>query len=294
MKIVLSRKGFDSSAGGRPSPILPDGTIVSLPIPDEDSPIKYGDIASPSADFANLGNIVAQLTNGRLDASSGAHLDPDIDARALLRDAGWRPIFGQCNQSQTQLENCGVGVGDLFLYFGWYRETVFSQGRLRYRAGAHDVHVLFGWLFVGDVIRLGASPQADPAWAAYHPHFHGIRNSNNTLYVAVDRFPSTDIRGGGVFRSYAAERTLTAANASRSLWHLPAWFDPARCAEPLSYHGDRARWTLERDRVLLRSAGRGQEFVCDTAVYPEAVEWARSLIVGGALDDGARIRSLAS
>jgi len=34
MKIILSRKGFDSSYGGCPSPILPDGTLLSLPIPE--------------------------------------------------------------------------------------------------------------------------------------------------------------------------------------------------------------------------------------------------------------------
>ena len=33
MKVILSRKGFDSSNGGIPSPILPDGTLLSFPIP---------------------------------------------------------------------------------------------------------------------------------------------------------------------------------------------------------------------------------------------------------------------
>ncbi|MBK6960624.1 MAG: hypothetical protein IPH23_05180 [Gammaproteobacteria bacterium] len=28
----LQQKGFDSSSGGKPSPILPDGRMVSLPI----------------------------------------------------------------------------------------------------------------------------------------------------------------------------------------------------------------------------------------------------------------------
>ncbi|WP_454862743.1 Nmad3 family putative nucleotide modification protein [Pseudomonas hormoni] len=30
MQIILSRKGFDSAAGGCPSPILPDGRLFSL------------------------------------------------------------------------------------------------------------------------------------------------------------------------------------------------------------------------------------------------------------------------
>lgn len=32
-KIILSRKGFDSKYGGIPSPILPDGAMLSFPIP---------------------------------------------------------------------------------------------------------------------------------------------------------------------------------------------------------------------------------------------------------------------
>ena len=35
MKVILSRKGFDSQYGGMPSPILPDGTLLSLPIPSK-------------------------------------------------------------------------------------------------------------------------------------------------------------------------------------------------------------------------------------------------------------------
>jgi len=46
VKIILSRKGFDSAAGGVPSPILPDGSLVSLPIPDKASKIAYQDIAA--------------------------------------------------------------------------------------------------------------------------------------------------------------------------------------------------------------------------------------------------------
>ena len=33
MKIILSRKGFDSANGGAASPLFDDGSAVSLPIP---------------------------------------------------------------------------------------------------------------------------------------------------------------------------------------------------------------------------------------------------------------------
>ena len=34
MKVILSRKGMDNETGLMASPILPDGTLLSLPIPD--------------------------------------------------------------------------------------------------------------------------------------------------------------------------------------------------------------------------------------------------------------------
>ena len=44
MKVVLSRKGFDSSFGGYPNLILPNNEIVMLPIPSIDDTYKYSDI----------------------------------------------------------------------------------------------------------------------------------------------------------------------------------------------------------------------------------------------------------
>lgn len=59
MKLILSRKGFDSSAGGKPSPIFPDGTMISLPIPDKASPTAYQDIAGNQ--HASVGEMVEHL-----------------------------------------------------------------------------------------------------------------------------------------------------------------------------------------------------------------------------------------
>ncbi len=48
-RVILSRKGVDSAAGGRPSPILPDGRLFSLPIPQRPPrPIAIGTSAMTS------------------------------------------------------------------------------------------------------------------------------------------------------------------------------------------------------------------------------------------------------
>ncbi|WP_048131636.1 Nmad3 family putative nucleotide modification protein [Methanothrix soehngenii] len=44
MKVILSRKGFDSEFGGYPSPILPNGQMISLPIPDQNEELRYSDV----------------------------------------------------------------------------------------------------------------------------------------------------------------------------------------------------------------------------------------------------------
>ena len=44
MKVILSRKGFDSGYGGMASPILPDGTLLSLPIPSKSETVKFTDL----------------------------------------------------------------------------------------------------------------------------------------------------------------------------------------------------------------------------------------------------------
>ena len=43
MKVILSRKGFDSMNGSCPSPIMPDGTLLSMPIPSDDE-ANYDDL----------------------------------------------------------------------------------------------------------------------------------------------------------------------------------------------------------------------------------------------------------
>lgn len=95
MKLVLSRKGFDSSYGGWPSPILEDGRMIPLPIPYPRSPHRYRDI---EVDGINLGDLVPELTKGAVRATKTAHWDPQLegscrgrccDAHGIAVRTGW-------------------------------------------------------------------------------------------------------------------------------------------------------------------------------------------------------------
>jgi len=137
VKLIISRKGFDSSAGGVASPILPDGRLRSLPIPDRESPLRYRDISSAAPTTASLVSALSPRTR----PAHGVHLDPDLDATSRSRAADWRPAFGQAGAALSHLRNHEVGVGDLFLFFGWFR-AVDRVGRgWRFQPGAPDLHI---------------------------------------------------------------------------------------------------------------------------------------------------------
>lgn len=283
MKIILSRKGFDASWGGCASPII-DGQLVSLPIPDPHSHITYADIRHGSV--GSLGPIVETLTKGKLKATSRAHLDPDLDSNAIPRLEGWRPLFGQSVAAQGHLVKHGVGPGDVFLMFGWFREIERHNGTLRFIPAAPDRHVIYGWLQVGEIFQLGSQPTPSnwPAWTHYHPHHYGPpRTSNNALYVAKQRLVldglDTGVPGAGRCKVFFPGLQLTVEGIrKRSLWQLPPWFDPTRTATPLSRHSSPERWQYTSHGYRLKSVPIGQEFVFDTAIYPEATSWIRELL----------------
>ena len=161
MKLILSRKGFDSGSGGGPSPIMPDGRMVSLPIPDRTAPKAYTALSwTPGL---SMGDIIRDLAPARVKPDHFAHLDPDLDAGTVQRQKDWRPIFGQTGSSQTHLANSGVGAGDLFLFFGLFRQANYQEGRLTFVRSAKAAHVLFGWLQV-DSVRAVDECRAELQW----------------------------------------------------------------------------------------------------------------------------------
>lgn len=287
MKIVLSRKGFDSSAGGVPSPILPDGRLVSLPIPDRRSTVRYRDLRH---DDIELGKLVHGLTRGRVRASSRAHLDPDLASAQKYSVDGLRASLGQCGSAAVHLANQGVGKGDVFLFFGWFREVRVSLSRdgtpqYVYCPGAPDLHVVFGWLMVDHVLPAGGPL---PESLRDHPHCFGRRSLPNRFYLAAAedalRLHNKIFPSAGLLPVARPPQVLTAGAGRRSLWSLPEWCFPRGTHIPFSYHGDFKRWRRVGETVLLASVARGQEFVLDTELFPEAEEWL-ALILGTEIPD---------
>lgn len=265
MKLILSRKGFDSASGGQPSPIMPDGTLLSLPIPSDDQENSYATLFYKGQSYLE---IIDQLRrNHPYHNHAQCHLDPDLRPELRPREDGWKPSFGQMEAPLTHLRNQGVGLGDLFLFFGLYRATEYHNGVLRYKPRSPYLHIIYGYMQVGEVIEC---EQDVPSWLMVHPHasYHQSWAKNeNAIYVASDRLSLVEgMNGAGVF-SYRDDRVLTKPGLSRSRWYLPDFFKKV----DISYHPNHWR------NGYFQSVGRGQEFVMD--LTPEIEEWARRIII---------------
>lgn len=280
MRIILSRKGFDSAAGGCPSPILPDGRFFSLPIPDKASSIGYSEI---QFDGLDVGELVAQLTNDPKRVRHFAHLDPDLRHAALKRQPGWRPVLGQTGSAQGHLLNQKVQVGDIFIFFGSFRATERMDGVWRFIRSEPARHIIWGWLQIGEILKVDDLADTAIPWARYHPHFSYGKDKSNTLYLAADRLvfdgQLSNATGAGVFPHIYETLMLTAPGAKNpTQWRLPSWFLPSEGVSNLSFHTDLTRWTPNGEFCLLKSAARGQEFVFDSRGSQEPIAWIKGLL----------------
>lgn len=238
MKIIFSRKGFDSSAGGGPSPIV-DGRPISLPIPANGGPshTTYRDLG--------LGDYAARASRGQLGEQDYCHYDPMALPNGDV-------ILGQCGAAQTHLERQGVGTGDLFIFFGLF---CGEDGEKHHR--------IFGSLLVREIVPLVSAAVADVTKLAQLgcPHALGMHAKNDTVY-----------RGPGCFAKTAPEALrLTVPGGPPSLWNVPAWLRQTG----LSYHARESRW-LRGNR--LQSVARGQEFVADIGHRKAPREWAKRIV----------------
>ena len=260
-RIILSRKGFDSSAGGVASPIFNNGTIFSIPIPQKTpSPTKYKDLSFNGVTGIEL---LKESSVKSVSSDSYCHFDP-----LLTEKIG---IFGQASSSQTELKKQKVASGDLFLFFGWFKQ--FSKkGR--------NLHHLFGWLQIDEVIE-GSDNIKNYLnnVGIVHPHGFGdvSRYSNNTIYIGkrnlTSRNRKLENRGHGLFKKTHHDLILTEEKSSRSKWKMPAEY----FSETNNLFLNRLKWKDEMN-CLVDCLGYGQEFILNAEDNPKIEDWAIGLI----------------
>ena len=264
MKIILSRKGFDSSYGKQPNPILPDGTLLSLPIPDDDGNNTFTSLNWNGKSYYDIIHSLRPRTGIKEDKM--CHLDPDLRKDVKDRLPGWKPAFGQSGTALSHLRNKGVGKGDLFLFFGWFKETEMNQGKLVYKRNAKDLHIIYGYMQIGEII----DQKSDvPDWLKEHPHIADRKERDekrNAIYLPTDKLSFIpDFNGCGLL-NYRRDRVLTKDGMSKGKWNLPEFFKEVE----ISYHPQ--PW---KDGYF-QSADKGQEFVLDAP--SKILDWAKQII----------------
>lgn len=274
MKIILSRKGFDSSFGGHASLILPDGTLLSIPIPGPNDEMTYSTIEKRYCGMrlVDLMSNVYQKVLFRnewenISENTRCHLDPDIDKDSLCRADGWRGAFGQAGSAQTVLENNGVEEGDLFLFFGWFQRCFFVNGKWHI-SNENSVHLLYGYMQIDQILYTHNSDV--PEWLKYHPHCleRCINRKSNCIYIGTETLSWDKSLDGYGMLQFHPHNILTSEGHSRSRWALPACFKDVK----ISYHSKNS-WKKEG---YFQSAMRGQEFVIDENA--DISNWAKQVI----------------
>jgi len=266
MKVSFSRKGFDARNGGQANAILPDGTLLPFPIPAEDGrPHTYEALHIEGLSFYDI--ISSLKTRPKVKADAWCHLDPDLRKDVAQRPYGWKPAFGQADQSLSELCNNNFGKDDLFLFFGWFKETELRNGRLIYKKNAPDIQLIYGYMQVGAIIKHGDDI---PDWLSTHPHYDRIRkgSTKDAIFLPSDTLSFAPELPGAAMLKYAPELVLTAPGMSRSRWKLPDFFKTGNIKIG---HSPKQ----PEDGSYFQSAPIGQEMIWEAT--DEAIKWLRRI-----------------
>lgn len=265
--------------------------MVSFPIPE---PYRKAEKSTntklDSIHFGeeNLGELAKEVYSKDL-SKDNLHLDPDLHHSARPdRHPKWKGAFGQAQSSLGHLKNFDVGEGDLFLFFGNFIHYKDCNRSNSFAKDALPFHALFGYLHVGEVLKVDGKEDQSELEEIYkdHPHirYRDYYKSkakqkkggySNAIFIASDEL-AKGIPGWGTF-TYDESLRLSAPGYNKSVWKLPACFRYNK-NRPITYNENKKNFcNLSDDEVLLKTAGRGQEFVIKDPSR-EMVDWAMELI----------------
>lgn len=263
MKVIFSRKGFDSSYGGFPSIILPeemDSKMISFPIP-ETNPKSEGKKAEEirfllKQRVMSLKDIFDELEiSDKIKMPSDSaqkglqninkfHFDPEIQTVENMRSYA---AFGQSGSASSHLLNNGLQPGDVFLFFGTFKKTILENNKITYDSGMYEIHTIWGYMIVDDIIHVNKIEDVVKKYTGIKTHLHFINKENeekngNNIIICGKNFGTFD---------YEDKYRLTKLGYSKTIWELPDFFRGA----DISY------CNKVENPSRFKSAEIGQEFV---------------------------------
>ena len=192
-----------------------------MPIPSKDA-ASYDDLCYNGETYSD---ILKQLKPNPREPFLNCHVDPDIrDNNRKAAIVGWKPAFGQCEAAQGLLSNAKVEKGDIFLFFGWFRQVEKHNGSYRFVSRKNggfydhaDMHIIYGYMQIGDMLSNGD----DLTKYSWHPHSAFVERNvvNNAIYTPTETLSLLPkLRGYGTL-DYRKDRVLTMEGKSRGTWN---------------------------------------------------------------------------
>lgn len=272
MKIVLSRKGFDHKHGGMPSPILPDGTLLLMPTPSDTGTLTFHDLYYNKKSYFEIIRELKPKLAAKLRYSK-CHMDPDLSRSIYETPSDWKPAFGQAGTAESHLNAQRISVGDIFLFFGWFKQTEYTpEGKLRFVPDAPDLHIIYGYLQIGEIIKNYSSIAKKYHW---HPHAANdfIHKVNNTLYIPTKKLSLNNMQKGYGLLKYNPKLVLTKEGHPQYQWNLPSFFNQKDVT--ITYHNNVTNGFIPGNDYFL-AASIGEEFVIHGTF--DMTNWAHDLI----------------
>lgn len=293
MKLVLSRKGFDSGSGGCFSPYNHDtGKYIWFPIPEKvnsySNNIRYTDILVKNEYISglkgsNLSEVYKSLKgtervklrkNEYMSINNDklfAHFDPMLGIPPWIKENENCIIgrgFGQFNAA-PHLEKHNVNEGSIFLFFGGFQST--SNKKI-------SGHYIYGWLKVKKRIETYKECRdlLEEFNLHHHPHITEAafkRNQKNFIFVPDQwLFEDLKIPGCGYFATLNQHLLLSNSfESNMATWKLPNFF----YKNLTQVH--QKTWKKTQGEFCTVQTGIGQEFV--THLTEKGEGWLRELFL---------------
>lgn len=295
MKVILSRKGLDSSFIDKASPIIND-RFVSIPIPQVDTGIMYKDLYFDSS--TSYLQIMKDLGINRF---TEAHLDPDLrmNIKKNRTAINWKAAFGQDDNAQHHLNEKAFkywkegeeNVPTIFLFFGWFSFAEKNKDKYVYKhikEYRNGFHAIYGYLEVDKKIEINNENineiRTKYPYLIDHPHiknYNDFNEKNNTVYIAKNSLSfNSHLKGFGVFK-YNESLVLSEKNNNRSTWLINKCFAGKDGNVLMSHITEKYEKTEIHDKIRIKSNGRGQELVIENNVD----EWLEELFRNNKIED---------
>lgn len=272
MRVILSRKGFEPTHGGIPSPIMPDGTLLLLPKPDEDGAESYYDFSYEDMTYYDIACSLSEELREPLK-NYRCHSECYITPEHHIHPSSWYPAYLRYGAMQTHLSHQRVSVGDIFLFYGCFRQTEYDANhKLHFVSNAPEQTIIFSYFQIGAIIKDYSFISKQFKWP-FHIRANTDHNQHYTIYLPTKKLSYNNQQPGFATLSYSPKLILTKPGYQYNHWCLPDFL----CVPDvtISYHNNRNNGFL-MGKGYFKTSSISDEFVIH-GTY-DLKNWVHSMI----------------